>query len=130
MDYQALFEKYKILLEEVNRLKIENSQLKAELGLKKLQPGPVIQPETVLPSEELSSENHSTDINNSSDSVAKVRLFMSLFKGRGDVYAKRWENPKKGTAGYSPVCLNLWQTGICGKPKALAQNAITHPMPN
>lgn len=48
---------------------------------------------------------------------SKIRLFMSLFKGREDVYSKRWENPKKGTAGYSPVCLNQWRTGICGKPK-------------
>lgn len=25
----------------------------------------------------------------------KINLFMSLFKGRDDVFAKRWENPKK-----------------------------------
>jgi hypothetical protein len=42
---------------------------------------------------------------------------MSLFKGRNDVYAKRWENKSKGSSGYSPVCLNLWQPGVCGKPK-------------
>jgi len=43
---------------------------------------------------------------------------MSLFKGRDDVYAKKWENKKKATSGYSPVCLNQWQVGLCGKPKA------------
>jgi len=42
---------------------------------------------------------------------------MSLFKGRDDVYAKRWESKKKATSGYSPVCLNQWQDGLCGKPK-------------
>jgi hypothetical protein len=42
---------------------------------------------------------------------------MSLFKGRDDVYAKRWENKNKGKFGYSPVCLNLWQAGVCKKPK-------------
>ena len=42
---------------------------------------------------------------------------MSLFKGRDDVYATRWENKKKATSGYSPVCLNQWQAGLCGKPK-------------
>ena len=52
-----------------------------------------------------------------SDSLSKIRLFMSLFKGRDDVYAKRWENKNKGTSGYSPVCLNLWKAGVCGKPK-------------
>ena len=63
---------------------------------------------------------------------------MSLFKGRSDVYAQRWENKNKGTSGYSPVCLNQWQAGVCGKPKitcskcenkdyaALDENAIEH----
>ena len=37
--------------------------------------------------------------------------------GRDDVYAKRWENQSKGISGYSPVCLNQWQKGMCGKPK-------------
>jgi phosphatidylserine/phosphatidylglycerophosphate/cardiolipin synthase-like enzyme len=34
---------------------------------------------------------------------------MSLFKGRDDVYARRWENKKKGTSGYSPSCVNEWK---------------------
>ncbi len=46
----------------------------------------------------------------------KIALFMSLFRGRGDVYAKRWKN-KKGYSGYSPVCLNEWVSGLCSKPK-------------
>ena len=57
------------------------------------------------------------NVNNTSDSISKIKLFMSLFKGRDDVYAKRWENKKKATSGYSPVCLNQWQVGLCGKPK-------------
>ena len=60
--------------------------------------------------------NRNTDVNSTSDSLSKIRLFMSLFKGRDDVYAKRWENENKGTSGYAPVCLNQWQPGICGKP--------------
>ncbi|MEW5841943.1 MAG: DEAD/DEAH box helicase family protein [Bacteroidota bacterium] len=46
----------------------------------------------------------------------KIKLFMSLFKGRDDVYAKRWQN-KEGKSGYSPACLNEWKPGICNKPK-------------
>jgi len=42
---------------------------------------------------------------------------MSLFKDRDDVYAKWRENKKKATSGYSPVCLNQWQVGLCNKPK-------------
>jgi cell shape-determining protein MreC len=35
MEYEDLYEKYKKLLGEVNRLTEENSQLKAQLGLTK-----------------------------------------------------------------------------------------------
>lgn len=45
----------------------------------------------------------------------KIKLFMSLFIGRPDVYAKRWEN-KAGKCGYSPVCLNEWNPSVCLKP--------------
>ena len=52
-------------------------------------------------------------ITNSSSPEDKVRLFSSLFQGRGDVYALRYANPKTGKTGYSPVCLNRWQAGVC-----------------
>ncbi|KPJ81268.1 MAG: hypothetical protein AMS17_19705 [Spirochaetes bacterium DG_61] len=44
-----------------------------------------------------------------------VQLFMSLFQGRADVFAKRWEN-RQGRSGYSPSCQNEWVRGICRKP--------------
>ena len=40
---------------------------------------------------------------------------MFLFKGRDDLYAKRWES-REGKSGYSPVCLNEWKPGLCRKP--------------
>lgn len=46
----------------------------------------------------------------------KIALFRSLFRGREDVYAVRWQS-RQGKAGYSPVCAHEWQPGICGKPK-------------
>lgn len=49
---------------------------------------------------------------------------MSLFKGRDDVYAKRWDSKRKGTAGYSPVCLNEWKRGVCGKPKVACSACV------
>ena len=42
---------------------------------------------------------------------------MSLFKGRDDVYAKRWESKQKEKLGYSPSCLNEWRSGVCAKPR-------------
>lgn len=47
----------------------------------------------------------------------KIALFLKLFKCRESVYPKLWENDKKGTKGYSPVCANEWIPNICNKPK-------------
>ena len=46
----------------------------------------------------------------------KVALFGSLFRGREDVHAVRWEN-KQGRHGYALACDNEWRQGICHKPK-------------
>ncbi len=46
----------------------------------------------------------------------KIALFRSLFRGRDDVYPKRWENARTQRSGYAPVCGNEWKPGICGKP--------------
>ena len=54
---------------------------------------------------------------NSSSPAAKIALFRSLFRGRDDVFPKRWENPKTGKAGDAPACANEWAPRICGKPK-------------
>ncbi len=40
---------------------------------------------------------------------AKLTLFRRLFRGREDVYARRWVSAKTGKAGYSPVCEGGWQ---------------------
>ncbi|NLV51613.1 MAG: DUF1653 domain-containing protein [Clostridiales bacterium] len=55
-----------------------------------------------------------TGIHNYSTPIEKVELFISLFAGRDDVFAKRWENAKKGSAGYVPVCHNEWSP-LCPK---------------
>lgn len=38
----------------------------------------------------------------------KSRCFMSLFRGRTDVFAKRWEKKDGSRSGYSPACYNEW----------------------
>ena len=47
----------------------------------------------------------------------KVVLFRELFRGRLDVFPKRWENARKATSGYAPACGNEWVRGICNKPR-------------
>jgi superfamily II DNA or RNA helicase len=46
----------------------------------------------------------------------KIDLFLKLFRCREDVYPKRWEQPKTGKQGYSPVCDLEWVKPICQKP--------------
>lgn len=50
-------------------------------------------------------------VDNSSSNSEKVEFFMSLFRGREDVFARRFENQKTGKSGYAPMCANLWGTG-------------------
>lgn len=47
----------------------------------------------------------------------RIRLFQSLFKGRKDVFARRWFSKTTGKSGYQPVCINEWKQGICDKKK-------------
>ncbi len=121
MNYKTLLEKYKSLLDEVSRLTKENDQLKAQLGQTEpalaRNPASATKIEATIFDNEPTGSNRFSGVDSTSDSISKIRLFMSLFRGREDVYAKRWENKKKGASGYSPVCLNQWQEGLCGKPR-------------
>ena len=46
----------------------------------------------------------------------KVALFRSLFRGREDVYAQRWESPD-GRSGYSPKTERDWKAYYGAKPE-------------
>src|SRR5438094_10276289 len=52
-----------------------------------------------------------------STSQAKIALFRSLFRGRDDIYARRFESRKTGKSGYAPACANEWVRGVCEKPR-------------
>ena len=123
MDYRELLEKYNLLLDENRRLTKENDWLKSQLVMPtEYKPSENPIPESSTEKDRVDDEAGDTTtlsgVDNTSESSAKIRLFMSLFKGRDDVYAKKWENTKKATSGYSPVCLNQWRVGLCGKPKS------------
>lgn len=45
----------------------------------------------------------------------KIALFLSLFRGRGDVFARRYFSPKSEKSGYVPACKNEWIPGLCDK---------------
>lgn len=56
-------------------------------------------------------------INQHSSTVEKIALFQSLFRGRSDVYPRRFQNRKTQKAGYAPACKNEWVPNICQKPR-------------
>ncbi len=63
------------------------------------------------------SHNTTTSITNLSSIQNKIKLYRSLFRGREDVYPRRFESIKTGKSGYQPVCRNEWVRGICNKPE-------------
>jgi len=56
-------------------------------------------------------------VDRTSSSRAKIALFRSLFRGREDVYPRRFESRRTGKSGYAPACANEWVPGICEKPR-------------
>ncbi len=56
-------------------------------------------------------------LNRQSPAAAKIAVFRSLFRGRADVYPRRFESRKTGKSGYAPACANEWVQGICEKPR-------------
>jgi len=101
------------VMEECASLRKENERLKKLLGLFPEDPAtskptvsePVIRYDTTSP-----------PVTNDSPIEDQVTLFRSLFRGREDIYAVRWE-AKKGSSGYSPACAHEWERPLCGKPK-------------
>lgn len=57
--------------------------------------------------------------------AAKVALFRTLFRGRDDVFPRRWESLKSGKSGYSPACYNEWDFGLCAKKNSRVANRRT-----
>ena len=54
-------------------------------------------------------------INRHATPEAKIALFRSLFRGREDVYPRRFESRRTGKSGYAPACANEWVRGLCDR---------------
>jgi superfamily II DNA or RNA helicase len=57
------------------------------------------------------------NVTNDSTDEQKITLFRSLFRGREDVYPRRFESKRTGKSGYQPVCRKEWIRPFCQKPK-------------
>lgn len=123
---EELLIKLQKALEECERLRQENSKLKAQLSSSSLQPTPDLQ----IPSDD-QIETQSSDAETVSGSELtpddKISLFRSLFRGREDVYPVRWES-RKGRSGYSPACANEWDSALCRKPCSKCKNSEYLPL--
>ena len=116
-------EQYDILLQHCHTLEKENRQLTELLEAHHIAVQTVLKPadeecmkDTVPDRAHFSSVNCKT-VTKSSPSSEKIRLFMSLFHGRDDVFALYWESKRSGKKGYSPACKNSWIPGVCPLPQ-------------
>ena len=86
-DQGQLLDEYKRLLKKYDRLKDENRRLKEQLGFRDTGDSSSFIPESKpekrnLTAAEETNKPPDSVIVNTSDSSEKIRLFMSLFKGR------------------------------------------------
>ncbi len=96
MQHQEWYIERERLLGRIKELEAENAELRKRLG------------EDVTPIEKVPTAMQNLSLQE------KVDLFRSLFKGREDVFARRWYSKTSGKTGYQPVCQNEWTT-LCDK---------------
>jgi hypothetical protein len=120
-------------LEEIERLRQENAQLRERLGLAVSEPKAVysqskprfvgsdtrverIREGRLYEEYGISNSTRPRDVDSNFSSREKIELFRTLFRGREDVYAVLWFNERTGKKGYSPACEDPWSLRK-GKPK-------------
>ena len=103
--YEELLEKYNLLLEENRKLKREITILR---GQSKLDEQNIA---------ENSKEKTIASVNKFSSPQEKIKLYRSFFRGREDVFARRWYSKNSDKSGYQPVCENEWDGALCDKKK-------------
>jgi len=115
-DIEQLRDELNDARKEVQRLRQEVARLESILNAFSIKraselPAPIsAKPETDTPEPSVPSRT----VQLAADD--RVRIFRSLFRGREDVYAVRWES-KQGRSGYSPACAHEWDPAICQKPR-------------
>jgi superfamily II DNA or RNA helicase len=107
VDSMPVEQKLADALAECERLREENGDLRHRLGLP--------EKESPVATVAFASSFGSSTIHSKSSSEEKVKLFRSLFRGREDVYAVRWEG-RNGKTGYSPAYRKVWSSPFQKKP--------------
>jgi len=94
---------------ELEALRVENARLRGLLGLDDratAAPKAAWKPTLFTPAQ--STVPVVVAVDRTSPAPAKIALFRSLFVGRDDVYAQRWDNERNGKAGWGPVVRGGW----------------------
>lgn len=99
ISYKELLEKYNLLLEENRDLKREIAIFTGQSKITENNDGKIV------------------SVNKFSSPQEKIKLYRSLFRGREDVFARRWHSIKSEKSGYQPVCENEWDNALCDKKK-------------
>ena len=94
------------LSEKCRRLEDENQRLRALLAENGID----------LPLAPSQSRPQTPSVRSTLNIAQKIALFRSLFRGREDVYAQRWESPD-GRSGYSPKTERDWKAYYAAKPE-------------
>jgi len=117
---------------EIERLRAENERLRALLGMESPERRSEPSSPELAPPEQARSEPAPPEsalltpaweprlfgdgqapalrqpVDGRSSPEAKIALFRSLFAGREDVYAARWQSERTGKAGWSPAVVGGW----------------------
>ncbi len=110
LDQNSSEEQLKSARQESERLRAENARLRAMLGI------PDSAAEGNNPPEICLMKTPDSRAAEALTQERKVALFRSLFRGREDVYATRWER-KDGQSGYSPAGVMDWRAIHAARPE-------------
>jgi len=93
------------------RLREENARLRRILAVHSI-PIPQIAPENLPPAKPVDI----APVDKEERARQRITLFRTLFRGRGDVYARRWENDD-GRHGYVPAAVKDWKAINKSRPE-------------
>src|SRR5450432_756133 len=94
------------------RLREENARLRRLLTVHSI-PIPQLAPENQPPTKTVET---APPVDKEERARKRIALFRSLFRGREDVYARRWESAD-GRRGYMPVAVTDWNANNKSRPE-------------